>query len=573
MWPVPWDPTPEQVARLATVLAGTLAESLARDLHDPIVRRRVSDLAAALRHNADDPAFNIAFYSSGGAAMAAGVARRLHDADGTHDHDPLSAESDAIVADFAYSVAATSAMVDDGRIQHGERLLDPIVHPAGGDFWSAGMLFAHGPKGTEYGKGFLAAAGRSVLDWRRQHPDGITYFDGTKVVSKYPVPSGYVGDKGSWYDHLGLRPDYLTQGADEQATTVGAVLANDPTRNILGVLGQNGGASTELLGGENGRRYAKDLLDPRWVIPHTGEKGDESAARVILAGTVPRVLGEGGLLRTQAAANVFQAADNAQRSGLDRLPADLTRALGGMARTYILDLARSTRTKYHLDDMPEAVGSSYIVQSDDPTVRGVLSLLYWSPEQWGALQGTAEAQFCAATAARFTKNDAADDFSNFARLLGAMSSTEAGHKRSLIEAQVAAQTRQATFVKVLVNGGTDVIAAVASGNPATLPIGLALTFAAPALIEALPSTPLPDLAPVDSIHEANLGRLQVPLVQGLIDAGKLPPPVGKPWFQNGVIQLESPEDIGGFAAWWGSRAARYTTHEEFARFVFVTEAK
>jgi hypothetical protein len=60
---------------------------------------------------------------------------------------------------------------------------------------------------------------------------------------------------------------------------------------------------------------------------------------------------------------------------------------------------------------------------------------------------------------------------------------------------------------------------------------------------------------VDGIHEANFGRLQVPLVQGLIDAGKVPPPVGKPWFQDAVIQVEGPEDIGGFAAWWGSRVA------------------
>ncbi|HEV7824898.1 MAG TPA: hypothetical protein VGP02_08330 [Mycobacteriales bacterium] len=327
MWPVPWDPTPEQVARLATVLAGTLAESLADDLHDPIVRRRVSDLAAALRRNTDDPAFNIAFYSSGGAAMAAGVARRLHDVDGTHDHDPLSAESDAIVAHFAYSVATTSAMVDDGRIQHGERLLGPIVHPAGGDFWSTGMLFANGSDGRQYGAQFLADVGRSVLDWRRQHPDGRP----PRAATGLPHPgSGRAGDRGR-------------SGARERP------------------------------------------------VPEHPRRARSERRRVDRAGTVPRVLGEGGLLGTRAAANVFQAADNAQKSGLDRLPADLTRALGGTARTYIPDLAGSTRNPNVIDDMPEPVGSSYVVQSDAATARGVLRLLYSSPEQWGALQGTAEA--------------------------------------------------------------------------------------------------------------------------------------------------------------------------------------
>jgi hypothetical protein len=219
-------------------------------------------------------------------------------------------------------------MVDDGRIQHGERLLDPIVHPAGGDLWSTGMLFANGPDGRQYGAQFLADVGRSVLDWRRQHPDGRR----PRAATGLPQPGGGRAD-GRGGSGAGERP-----------------------------------------------------------VPEHPRRARSERRRVDRAGTVPRVLGGGGLLGTRAAAaNVFQAADNAQKSGLDRLPADLTRALGGTARTYIPDLARSTRNPNVIDDMPEPVGSSYVVQSDAATVRGVLRRLYSSPEQWGALQGTAEA--------------------------------------------------------------------------------------------------------------------------------------------------------------------------------------
>jgi hypothetical protein len=81
------------------------------------------------------------------------------------------------------------------------------VHPAGDDFWSVGMLFAHGPTGTEYGKAFLVEVGRSVLDWRAKNPDGISYLPPTYDSKTAPYPQvnrdGYLGNPDSWYGALG----------------------------------------------------------------------------------------------------------------------------------------------------------------------------------------------------------------------------------------------------------------------------------------------------------------------------------------------------------------------------------
>jgi hypothetical protein len=585
MWSIGWNPTPEQLAAAGAVLAGSLSKAMADDPQDPIVRRRLADIGVALRHGKDDAAFNASFYANGGAAAAASVARFLHVADGTHGTDPLSAGSDAIVADFAAGVAATSAMVADGRIRHGEHVLDALVHPAGDDFWSVGMLFARGPEGTAYGKAFLADLGRSVLDWRSRNPDAVTYFH-SEVVSKYPVPSGFIGAKGSWYDELGLRPDYLSQGAERQRSHVDALLANDPARNVLGVLGQNAAASTALLGGENGLRYARQLLDPRWAVPGTGGRGDEPAARVIRAGTVPRDLGAGAELRTQAAANVFQAAEQVERwlhdpnrSEPDRtdfpsLPGDLTRALGATTRTYLYDLAASTENFRTAADSAVLSDGAYLVQSDEDTVTAVLKLVYGDRDEWIALEGALDAQVAAAALEQAqdpkeaAKEKGINQLAWFGGLAGLMAPTGLGREYAQITTQSEKEARNATMVKILVNSGVDAMAAGLGANPATLPLGIAMAAAAPSLTERLPSGSPADYTSIEDEIRRGQERFQLPVAQGLISSGHLDAPVGRSWFRGGYIRIQDDEEAKDFEKWWTTRGEDFTDYEMKARFPY-----
>lgn len=580
MWSIGWNPTPEQMAAAGAVLAGSLSKAMAEDPRDPIVRQWLADIGAALGHGKDDAAFTASFYANGGAASAASVARFLHLAEGTTGTAPLSAGSTAIVADFAGSVAAASAMVADGRIEHGEHLLDAVVHPAGDDFWSVGMLFAHGPRGTEYGKAFLADVGRSVLDWRSRNPDGVTYFH-SQVVSKYPVPSGFIGTKGSWYDELGLRPDHLSQGMDDQRAHVDALIANDPARNVLGVLGQNAAASAAVLGGENGLRYARQLLDPRWAVPGTDGRGDESAALVIRAGTVPRDLGAGAELRTQAAANVFQAAEQAEkwlhdpkRSDADReafpsLPGDLTRALGLTTRTYLWDLARSTQRSTNKGEGVVEVDSAFLVQSDVDTVTAVLKLVYGDRAEWAALEGTLDAQVAVSAAAQATHpKTTANHLSWFGALAGLMAPTGLGREYDAITTEAETNARRATMMKVLVNGGVDAIAAGLGPNPATMPLGLAITAATPALTEAMPVASPPDYTSIKKAILAGDERFQLPVAQGLISCKEIPPPVEQPWFRDGQIQILSGKEADQFETWWSLQPDGVTAYEEKAKYAY-----
>lgn len=577
MWSIGWNPTPEQLAAAGAVLAGSLSKVMADDPQDPIVRQRLADIGVALRHGKDDAAFNASFYANGGAAAAASVARFLHVADGTHGTDPLSAGSDAIVADFAAGVAATSAMVADGRIRHGEHVLDALVHPAGDDFWSVGMLFARGPEGTAYGKAFLADMGRSVLDWRSRNPDAVTYFH-SEVVSKYPVPSGFIGAKGSWYDELGLRPDYLSQGAEGQRSHVDALLANDPARNVLGVLGQNAAASTALLGGENGLRYARQLLDPRWAVPGTDGRGDEQAARVIRAGTVPRDLGAGAELRTQAAANVFQAAEQVERwlhdpnrSEPDRtdfpsLPGDLTRALGATTRTYLYDLAASTKRPTNEDDGAVLSDGLYQVQSDDQSVKAVLRLIYEDRAEWAALQGSVDAGVAAAAAAQATSPEGtADELGWYGTLAGLMAPTGLGREYNAITTEAEDKARSAMMMKVIVNGGVDALAGGLGANPATLPLGIAIAAGTPALTESLPSGSPANYESIDQEIIRGAERFQLPVAQGLISSGKLPAPLDRSWFRGGVIRIQNEDEAKNFEKWWTTRPRNITQYEELAK--------
>jgi hypothetical protein len=95
---------------------------------------------------------------------------------------------------------------------------------------------------------------------------------------------------------------------------------------------------------------------------------------------------------------------------------------------------------------------------------------------------------------------------------------------------------------------------------------------ATAVGEMLPTTEPPDYAPVaKAVVEAG-SRFRGPIAQGLLDAGKLPPPryIDPPWFRGGVVDAD--KDPQAFDTWWRTRSAEVTTSESTVIVGFLEAA-
>jgi hypothetical protein len=431
--------------------------------------------------------------------------------------------------------------------------------------------------------------GRSVLDWRAKHPDGMSYVESRHGDMEV---HGYVPWNSNWYTELGLEPHAIgptRQSPDEQMAVIDAILADDPSRNILNVLGDNRAASTALMAGERtdpatgevvvdrtlGLRATRALLDRDWVVPETA-KGDEAAARVIISGATPRLSGPESVPKAWAAANLFEAARQMKGALDSPLPDDLSHALGVTARAYSLDLARSTRslTEFTSTVLPSFSGASSL-QVDERTLVSVVGLLRRDPHEWGAFRGVVDVQMAAAMTAKLRNSDGPDDLSNMAKLEGMIAGAEADLKQSRDDAKNAMDARHKMFIKVMVNGGLDVLAGAATKIPATMPLGLALTLTTPAITEALPAGPLRDLNVTEDSLEEDRSRLRQSVVQALILDGTVPAPTTD-WFQRGAMTVQDDDQRSSFNAWWGVRDKKVTDYEKDPQNAFnsgVTEWK
>jgi hypothetical protein len=333
-------------------------------------------------------------------------------------------------------------------------------------------------------------------------------------------------------------------GGDDEAK-IDAVLKNDPSRNILNILGDNRDASIALLSGETwpggrtgggglidarkGLRAAQDLVDPRWAIPNMDGKGDGAAAKVIQVATTPRRLGSGADLQTWAAANVFQAADYAQqwldkrtemeKQQFPRLPDRLTRALGGTARAYLYDLAISTNTTQERVGGDEVVASAerigpgvFQVQADLFTVDSVLRLVSVDTTEWGALQGAVDAQVVAAAATQERDPFGPIALRGTGALAGIVMSIDQHRVRDRIDEEAAGTARAAMYQKILVTGGAD--AATAAVGGAAPPLGIVLAAATPWVTESLSGPPARDYTPIAHAILVGRGRFKQQIAQG-----------------------------------------------------------
>jgi hypothetical protein len=571
---VPWDPTDLDVANGARTDVTRLRNALDNP-DERWAREAIREVGQTLADHKYDPAYLQAFYASGGAEQSARLARQLHEQDGTHDLRPLSEESERIIGQYAAALASATKMARDGRLQLAPNAFDPVVHPPNGDMWSAAMLLRYGPRGDAYDAHFLADMGRSVLDWRDHHPARPSFSPDTVTAGGY-APGGYVDPDGAWYSSLGLETNYLHKNADEAAANLGSIQANDPALAVLGRVSENGYAARDLLSGEDGLKRARQLVDEHWGTPGYIFTDEGQVPGQVLYAAASDRSPEHAQQSAQAAANIFQAAsDNyaadQRRSDYDKeqypqLPPSLSKSLSAVASGYVVDLAKASGATLGTPTAAVDRDGPWLVMCSPAVVDGLLHEIQLDPAAMGAFRGAVEAHITTATWDRaLHPASVTATLQSVGRLYGFVAQVEQDVHWDAAQARDAANARAQVYF--------DAVTGALGNAPGPTPVGVLqsmLGLGAPFAKDAL--FPTDNASRVEAASDAALydalNSMRPQVAEGLIAAGKLPPPTGEHWFgADGHIHLTR-QDLASFEAWWADQPEQYTAFEDQAQAGF-----
>jgi hypothetical protein len=442
----------------ATSQSGQQAQQDARDLNlgKKATREQLAAAARSVANHKADKAYLSTFWGSVDPRVAAELARILHEQDSAQGKQgrPLSEGSKRILADLASGMAAASR---SGLLP--ASVENALEKPPGNDMWSPAMLFKYGPNGSQYDAAFLKAMGASVLDWRRKYGQMPSFDTRTQ---KWSAPDG------AWYMSLGAVHGLGGQieWPDGWNKAIGAIADNDPAGSILNRVAQNGKASRDLM---QDKQYAKDIVNPNWVVPRYGGLGkaaDISGApgRVVVAATANR--DKFPTETANAALNAFLAIA-ALRKGAgkiddtkgnlalnDELPGDLTRAVAVMGTQYISDLLSAA------DGNPGSTGlddDHRRIALNDVDLKIYLSVLAKDPTALGIFRGGIDSETAHAASEDLLKGVKASDDSRLLGKLGGLAALAAANS-SYEQAEKAdmAAARKLQLLTTVVGVGTGV---------------------------------------------------------------------------------------------------------------------
>ncbi|MER6382294.1 DUF6571 family protein [Streptomyces sp. NPDC001250] len=529
--------------------------------------------ADALKGDTD---FMSGFYSQGGDRFEAQVAAALHAEDGTHNGQVLSKDSQQILAEFGANLAAASKLEASGKIPTG--LTQTFTNPA--DMWSATMLMKYGPKGDEWDHSFLTAMGDAVLHWRATRDVRPSYTPGMVTVAGY-APGGFVDPKNAWYSELGLKEDYVTMNMDSQMAVARGIVDNDPSLAVLSKLADNATASRDLLSGKDGLFAARQLVNDHWQSPGLDDDESEFPAKVINLATQKTPDLSANKHAATAAQNVFQAAIEDYHTSQDassyekeqypHMPPKLAQALADVAGLYTPDLAQSVNNtapknpKWNdprFDVSIDAKTHQPIVVTDANALDHLIHEILRDPKAGGAYSGYTRAYIT--TVARTSQSDpngARKLIRELGNLDGHIELAKSDAPYSAAERQDAADVEKQKYTWVV--GGVLSAVPVPLGEGASTAlettVGLVQTAIAGETANKSYDFGGGHAAAVASAEQAKSNAemlsLQFPIIQGLINAHKLPRPEDCSWFHNGQLDadeiLRSPTSFNAWKAQYG----------------------
>ncbi|MGW7008896.1 hypothetical protein ACWGCW_40550 [Streptomyces sp. NPDC054933] len=528
---------------------------------DPHSRELITQIVQSLTDHQNDPAYMSSFMLNGGIDQAVRAGRVLHEQDGTHDGVVLSKDSEKILGQFGQGVSAFFNMESQGKLPMPQPdYLSKLTHPAGGDMWSVGMLFKYGPPGDKWSPNVLSAVSGAMLDWRKSHP-ALPSYEGQKWAGGLYAPATNNTDDNSWENSLGLGLDRNTPSG-EINQKLSNIIANDPSAILMQRLSENADASRQLLAGDKGSDYAKDLVSDHWHIPGTEFDESKWPAAVITAATLDRK--NHPIESATAAANVINA--GADEYNLEKnkdesdktkypIPTEITHALSQVFSAYVPDFANSHR-------MPNAQIASPPRPGDDPpivivgrsTTEAFLSEIMQNKDDAGKVVKSLNDQIAWTASQDLSSQGARTYMQDLAELRGEVSA--AGKQVKLNEATLMDAAHTGDQVNWNAIGAGLASVPFTSDIPwkqTTADVAKGAIWVALALTSSHYSTD--NAANVESdakkqFYDDSL-TMRIPVVQGLIRSGQpLPQPPGHPEWLTGNITVSSQDDFSAFDRWW-----------------------
>lgn len=549
------------------------AHDLANALRDPtsaLSKQIFAQVGQSVADHADDPAYLQAFYANGGLASSEQLAAVLRSNDGSkmYGNDLLSPDSQHLIALYGQGLASASALQDKGQLPPGtvdENSFSHLSTPK--DKWSAAMLLKYGPSGDQWGPQFLANAGSAMLDWRSSVPMRPTW-QNPSVNSGGVVPAYYSDDPNAWYLDLGLQGNQYPHN-DKSTAQIAAIQANDPSLAVLQRIAENPQASRDLLSGDGGDRYAKDLVSPQWQTstPFGQQWQDESLfpGKIITNATLnDRTDSPQSQQSAQAAANVMNAAaaqyqsDKGAPPTMDNpfpgIPAGISNALRDTYIGYIPDLAQSASNGATDPTQIVQMGANgpYKVVLGTNTMRNFMSEIMLNQGNADIITGATNGEIQAWTQKGLSTKGVADYLQTLAQLRGALS--VAGQAVNYDAAAHQDSVNQSTIEWLNAYGGF--IASVPGVGTVGDLVKAGIWFALPvASAQFSTSNAAAANDQAQGAIDTDRSLMKRDLLIGLAASGKIQPPAGHPdWGQPGAKI-----DAAGVDAWWAQASSTEIT--------------
>ncbi|WP_214409846.1 hypothetical protein [Sphaerisporangium fuscum] len=497
-----------------------------------------------LARHLDDKAYLAAFWAEAGPA-ALQAARVLLNRKGM---TLFSADSASILRALGASLAAATRM-HRGTGKDSRPLLSDEARAAitkSSDPWSAGMLFKYGPDGKAWDSHFLADVTRSML--------------AARAAGKIEIPTP------AWASNDALETATRYAGAPKLWAEF------DPVIAVMDRASQNGQAARHVLGDpSSGFTYAKMLVNDDWLT-----KGSSTAPFARFArGSVPETLNDqvdlsshvGDFLKAAVSAPRGSSKDanesawsviNIVRATSDFsklhpgtvLPHDIRRSLIFTTDRYLPDFAAGATKAYGSGVVPmgEAKGNPWIAVIDGRELSTFFDQALHDPKEFGAFKGMLDARISTAVAATVKDSSDANYLAEMARLYGLIERIE--RDRNFAEGQLKDEqaARNQTALAAL-TGGFGALSFQNAWGPGVITqflTGSATPYASEMFDTDNALKALKENA--DAFRE-QVFHVEIPVIQGLINAGVLHPPKDATWVRNGRLAPDP-----AFTAWLSQHA-------------------
>ncbi|WP_405088283.1 hypothetical protein [Microbispora sp. NBC_01389] len=512
----------DQGRRDAEALAAALAAKNPEE-----ARAALAPLAERLERHLADKDYQEAFWAGAG-PLASQAARTLYNRTGP---TLFGAETVSILRALGASLAAASRM-RVGAGKESRPLLSTAARDAitrGSDPWSAGMLAKYGPDGRSWDPRLLADLTRTMLDAR-------------------------AAGRAIW------PPDRGEPETGTAATRRQRLMAEfDAVGAVLQRAAENGIAARHVLGDPaTGPKYARMLVSDSWHTPGYDPGAFLSSyvhpgGALPLAGRMDLSTPVGAFLKAAVSAergtsldakesawsvvHIVQAtAAFAKLHPQTVLPHQIRQALIDTAGRHLPDFAQSVNHDFASGALQQGNKPSnpWVAINKLDELEGFFTQALRKPEEFGVFKGLMASRVSTAVAATIQDPSDRNYLREMGGLFGLIQRVENTHH---FEKELRADEEAARDQMLLAtaSGGFGALSFSNPFGPGTL-AQIMTALATPALNSALDTGhALKALKANMDSSRRQVFQVEVPVIQGLLDAGAVHPPPDAPWVRSGRV--------------------------------------